>query len=260
MGWGTGAWGSSAWGFGVVAELSMTRAYATSARGVRVVLSRSVNLAIAQDPTTWTVTRADGSTVLVEAAMVVSLGDEVELFLMSKLPAYPETLTVSAPFLRALDGRLISLPVSATFSGVFYQTPQQSAQTIDISNPPFGNETAAAGTIHVGSSGDYDEVSGADLLRKLIFRRLMSARGEFFHLPNYGIGLKLKEPMRTPDLVKLRTEIQMQTLNEPEVDSATVGIAMATSGVLTVTVRAILTKTQAAVTVSFELPTTLVNL
>lgn len=256
MGWGTGLWGTGAWGFGIVAELSMLRAYATSTRSVRVVLSRSVSPATAENSTLWTVTKADDSTLLVEAAMIINLGDEVELFLMSPLPAYPEELTVDAPLITDIMGVLIGATHSATFTGVLYQTPQQSAQIVDLANSPFGTEAYTAGTINVGTGNDYVEDSGSEFLRKLIMRRLMTSRGEFFHLPNYGIGLTVKEPLGTTDLVKLKKEIETQVLCEPEFDTAVASISLATNGVLTVAVRAILTKTQQPVTTTFDIPAT----
>ena len=80
-------------------------------------------------------------------------------------------------------------------------------------------------------------------------RRLMTTPGGFFHLPNYGLGIRLKESLITTDLVKLRTEVQRQILLEPEFDSAQVAIALASNGVLTLTVKAILSTTQQQVVI-----------
>jgi hypothetical protein len=190
-GFGLGTWGTSAWGYGVPAPLTMVDAYATSTRSIRVRFSRAVSRATAENPSLWTVTLEDGSTLLVELTMPLNLDLEVEVYLMGKLPPYPQTVTISAVGLTDVMGVPIVSPYSAVLTGVAFETREQRQQMVDIRNPSIGSESATAGTIHVGSGGDYDEESGTELLRKLVFRRLVTPKGAFFHLKDFAIGLRV---------------------------------------------------------------------
>ena len=88
-------------------------------------------------------------------------------------------------------------------------------------------ETAAGSTLRIGSGGDYVSQSGEALIRKLVLRRLISKPGDFFHLPNYGVGLRVKEPIPTVDLRKLAVQIEQQVTLEPEVAESRANLSYA---------------------------------
>jgi hypothetical protein len=115
----------------------------------------------------------------------------------------------------------------------------------DVANPPapFAAEGTLGGTLVITSSGDYDTVTGAELVKKLIIRRLTTGRGEFFHLPNYGVDFRVKETIQPSSLSQLKTSIEKQILKEPEVSAASASLTLDTSNVLTVAVRATLRPT-----------------
>lgn len=82
------------------------------------------------------------------------------------------------------------------------------------------------GTLTVETSGDYGSVSGDELVKKLIFRRLISSPGDFFHLPEYGLGLSEKEIVHSANLVQLKAEVERQILLEREVEEASVRLTI----------------------------------
>lgn len=88
-------------------------------------------------------------------------------------------------------------------------------------------ETTAGSTLRINTGGDYVSQSGAELVKKLVLRRLISKPGDFFHLPNYGVGLRVKEPIPTVDLKKLAVQIEQQVNLEPEVAESRANLSYA---------------------------------
>lgn len=87
------------------------------------------------------------------------------------------------------------------------------------SRPPAGADVLGAGTLSITAGGDYAFEEGTDLLKKLVLRRLITRPGEFRHIPAFGVGLAIKEPLPAGgDLLKLRTAIEGQVMKEPEVE------------------------------------------
>lgn len=99
-------------------------------------------------------------------------------------------------------------------------------------------ETTAGSTLRITTGGDYASQSGEALVKKLILRRLISKPGDFFHLPNYGVGLRVKEPIPTVDLRKLAVQIEQQINLEPEVAESRANLSYAAgTGMLVVSVK-----------------------
>ena len=261
-GWGLGGWGLGSFGLGLgPVPFTISGAYASSTRSVHVTLTRPANLASALSPTTWTVKRLDTNQYLTVVSVVAgTLDQEFDIYTIERFPAYPIQLEVRAETLLSATLSPIVAPKFAILYGLAASVSPNSPKVVDLENPQFELPDRIAGTLRVDDSGDYVNQSGVPFLRKLIIRRLMTTPGGFFHLPDYGIGIRLKEPLPGGDLVKLRTEIQRQVLLEPEFDSAKVSIALATNGVLTITVTAVLSVTQQEVVIPIEVPQSLVAL
>lgn len=261
-GWGLGGWGLGSFGFGLgPTPFSISYAYASSTRSVRVVLTAPASLALALAPSSWTITRVDtGAALTVVAVEAGLLNQEFDVYTIERFPAFPTQMMISAPSLISSSSVPITAPTFALFYALAASVSPSSTKTVDLENPQFELPNRVAGTLRVDDSGDYVDQSGIPFLRKLIIRRLMTTPGGFFHLPNYGLGIRLKESLITTDLVKLRTEVQRQILLEPEFDSAQVAIALAPNGVLTLTVKAILSTTQQQVVIPIEVPQSLVAL
>lgn len=267
-GWGTGLWGTSTWGLAGATSLSIISAYAVTERSLQVVLTSeakhksSVGVGDALNPATWRVVRNDtGASLLVLAVRNVSAGTVYELFLLDKLGNYMVTHTVSSTSLTTPLGSLIGTPNTANFLGCAKaQTKLVSASIVDLKNVPTG-PTELSGTIEVGSDGDYQVHSGIDMLKKFIIRRLVTMPGEFFFLsPQYGIGFRIKEPLPTADLVKLRTAIELQLQQEPEFARVAVQLSLSSNNILSINVKALLSTTQQEVAIPIAAPAELVQL
>lgn len=101
------------------------------------------------------------------------------------------------------------------------------------------------------SAGDYGLHSGVPFVKKMILRRLMTAPGDFFHLPTYGVGLKVKEPLPVQRLVSLRKLIELQLAKEPEIEALSVNLTQyAESNVLLVDIKGRVRKTSEAFSLS----------
>jgi len=261
-GWGQGQWGLSTWGLGSVEVLYLVAAYANSTRSVRVELSRPARagnptrLGDATNPASWTVTHpATGRTYTVLGAVMVG-PQTVELYVLEAFPPYPQELRVTATALRDAGGALVDSPAFLPFLGVTPAVAAGVAAARDLANPQFDEADRLGGVLRVTTAGDYETHSGEALLKKLVLRRLMTTPGGFAHLPNYGLGLQVKEPLVLQDLQKLRAEIRRQLSYEPEIATADVQLTFNTAAaVLTVRVQAVLVAAGSApVDATLEVP------
>lgn len=261
MGWGTGPWGTTTWGLGVVSDFSVAAAYAVATRTVRVVLTSPplfgspATVGDAERPSSWAVYRADGTALTVLSATRVD-DTTVAVRVLEHFPAYPQVLTVVAVGLRSASSAVIGTPSSAAFTGVAQSRPAGEPHVLrDLRNPAFDTTTQPGGTLKVSSAGDYELHSGDEFLIKMIYRRLSTQRGSFFHLPEYGLGLRTKEPLTTQDLTKLRAEVERQLALEDELVSAQVRLTFnPTDGILSIYVLA-RTNTNESVEATVRLPT-----
>jgi hypothetical protein len=248
MPWGTGPWGTGSWGSGGDPAALVT-AYAISMNEVLVtasapLLQRSIVLAgDSSNPSTWYIIRNDTSELLQIVAATPQSPTQVVLRTLFPIPGFNVEMTVAAP--NGLDslGGPIAAPRMLSFFGLTeeaYSTPEKTAtaltqSAVDLLNRQTqGPDGSLTGTLVI-KSGDYANQSGNDLLRKLITRRLIATPGDFFHLPTYGVGLKVKQPLPGGDLIKLKAQIQKQIALEPEVDNVSVSL-LQSANVLTVQV------------------------
>lgn len=111
------------------------------------------------------------------------------------------------------------------------------------------------GTLQVNSAGDYVSMSGEALVRKLIMRRLISSKGDFFHLPDYGANLMVKGVFSTANLPNMAKDIERQVLLEPEVEAAKVTLTyQAANSILVVQVQARMRSTGQQTGLTLSLP------
>lgn len=87
------------------------------------------------------------------------------------------------------------------------------------------------GFYRLDSKSDYDTHSGVVALKKRIIRRIISTPGGFSHLPDYGVGVRVKEPINATKLADLRSKVRRQVLLEEEVERVDVEVTF-TGGVL----------------------------
>lgn len=267
MSYGIAPYGISPYGC-VVADLSIANAVAVSTHVVRVTFTKepqAVSPSLVGDvlnPRTWEIIRGDtsqGFTVLIISKVSNLVWD---IRVLEKFASKNVAHTVSSGTLLDEGGSLIDLPRDAQFAGVIAaadSTPERVAvqrkQGIrDLNNPvaPSGTNSVS-GSLVISSDGDYQLHDGPDFIRKLIFRRLTTGRGAFWHLPNYGLGLKVKQPVPGTELVKLKAEIERQIKLEPEVTEVRATIRQS-GNALNIVVLAVLAPTGQQVSFPLQVP------
>lgn len=243
---------------------------AALATGTRVVEAEVSNLVQdsspylpgdALNPASWTVRRLDTLAYL-EVVSVAQVGVyRYALTLLEQLGAADVVHRASAAALVDAGGNPLASPREADFLGLLDAGAATAADALaaqraasrDLANPQVPAPSGSpAGTLQVTAAGDYALVTGAALVEKLLLRRLTSAPGDFFHLPAYGLGLRVKEPVPAASLPRLKASIEQQALREPEVESASATLTQDPArGLLTVEVRARLRKTGETARVGF---------
>ena len=264
-GWGRDSFGWSPYGASVIGTgLSVVSAFAISTNSVQITLSgvpqnnNYLRAGDALNPATWMVQRQDTMAFFDVAQVQIVEPTIYVVFVFEPFGSVAVTHTISTNSLLDQSGNLISPPRSANFSGILYEgavSPNAKAvargvYSQDIANPQAAllANNAFGGTLVVTSGGDYALVSGPDLVKKLIIRRLTTRVGTFFHLPNYGINLPLNQPVPFSSLPSLQAQAQQQVLMEPEVATCSVTVSIdVNSGVLTFNVQAVLKVTGAVV-------------
>lgn len=235
----------------------------TSERTVLVTLSQiplaqsSIGSGDALNPNTWEIVETDTGVALIVLQVRQVSAVQYELYTLQLFAPFEIFMNVAAPTLLQSDGTTpISNPNNANFYGCKF-APQAStpAAPVDLLNVP-GSPDKLSGTLQVGSSGDYLNMSGDDQLRKLVIRRIITVPGEFFYLdPSvYGVGLRLKQPMTVPDLISTKVSLQRQLQQEPDIESAQVLLTMQASGVLFINVKVKSFPSGALREVSFSVP------
>lgn len=268
LGWGTQQWGLDSWG-GLTGSMSVSSAYAISTHEVLVTLSKppmDVTGFLPGDvsnPGSWSVSvPATGQVLDVAGVYSYARPKQWVVRTLQRLPDSLAVARVTATTLKDAAGGTVGPPASFDFAGVTelaISTPTQLASTKqrtgrdlqNLPNPSLGESNISGVLVIVG--GDYALTDGEAQVKKLITRRVMTTPSEFFHLPNYGVGLKLKQPLPGGSLVRLKTRIENQVLMEPDISSVIVSLSQSNS-MLTCVVNATLAKTGQKVTVGINSP------
>ncbi len=267
-GWGTERWGVDGFG-GLGPSMSVVRATAISTHEVVVDFSKApldVTGFLPGDvrnPGSWTVT-VPASGLQLDVAGVTPYEHPLR-WTVRTLQRFPDSLAtvrVSAAGVRDAARAISMLPVTADFPGVTefaVSTPQQVSNSRtrggrDLQNLPAPqvSSTGLGGTLVI-KGGDYTLVSGVELARKLITRRLTATPGEFFHLPRYGVGLNVKQAIPGGGLVRLKQQIERQVLLEPDIVDVKVSLSQQ-HNILTCVVRATIASTGQKVDVAINSP------
>lgn len=268
-GYGTSEYGTGPWGMGAVYAPADGggRTFATGDRTVRVVLSfepqakGSTLPGDALNPKTWAISSLNDGRVLTPLSVVKVNSTTFDILTLQLLDNAKVPMQLRTTALRDVMGAPVET-LTWVFPGsqlVSNTTPQRQTTAAglamrDVANPPTPN-SPVGGTLEITSSGDYKSVTGEALVRKLIIRRLISSKGDFFHLPNYGAGLRVKDTMANVDLRKLARELEAQIKFEPEVEAASVGLSYtAAASALVVQLKVKLRQTGQEVSVSMMVP------
>lgn len=261
MTWGSN-WGINWGGANNALAFAMSSAIASTIRSVIVtftdtpLVSSSLGTNDGANADTWTI--IDTDTGIVSTIVGISLLDAYRVQLFVQAPwAANDSYKVMAPSLVSDSGVTVASPGYATFAAMSASKSMVrnvKKPLIDFYNAP--TPKSPAGTLIVGSSGDYKMMGYSDLIRKLILRRISTRRGGFKWIPNYGAGRDAKEPMPMSEFVKVKTAYDLQVAQEPEVDLINSRLSLSKDGILVYAVNAKLKNSDEVVPLDFALGST----
>lgn len=256
--WGSGGWGSGAWGGAVGGDIELVAAVAYRENVIRLEFTKPVNLTgLLEDtdasrldkwlvtPDTTTTGMNDEAARAVAVALVTlaaDVADEdegrfVDLTLDRPMTPYPAVYVVEFVQIFARDlGSTIAgdVRVTATFKALAPPRIDQARPVRDFALPTTISDARASGpdpetaltlgTYQVDDSGDYAFDEGMASLRKRVVRRLITRKGAFAHLPNYGVGIPdyAKRLAIASVLSGLAADAEVQISQEPDVQKVKV--------------------------------------
>lgn len=257
MGWGFGPWGAVEWGGGTIAELRLLGAQPYRENVVRLTFNVAPAFVgdlgpnDAYDPDRYDIvpiagTMPDGSDprpvypiVIESVPLAGSLGTIVDVTVDRRFSPYPAQYRISVNQLVSVYGGILTA-TSAQFDGMLQGEPPPrrdlKVPSRDIANPqtrsalfdplPVTDDELILGTIPVDDQGDYAFDEGITNLKKRIFRRVVTRKGAFAHLPEYGVGLpqQLKRLSTVSARAELAAETQKQIAEEPDVERVAVRV------------------------------------
>jgi hypothetical protein len=251
-GWGSGGWGISPWGEGGIDSLQLLNAQPLRENVVRLefnaapVFTGVLDPSDASSPDRYDVTPIDSARnvnpILAEVAAVAgSAGRFIDVTVDRHFSAYPARYRISVNQLRLVTGELLDPDSSsAEFDGsLFEATPFRRDLAVpirDIANPqtrealfdplPQTDDPLLLGSIPVDEQGDYSFDEGITSYKKRILRRVTTEKGQFAHMPDYGVGVrsKLKRLGTATVQAEVANDAEIQISQEPETDAVSVVI------------------------------------
>lgn len=255
--WGLGGWGTSGWGGpGAGDGLEVVDARAVRENVVRVefnqppYFSSLLDPSDASSPERFAVTPVAGvagdglptrpvTPASVERALFAGAGGRfLDLAVDRPFSPFPgayvvavNNLVVEATGALLLPGKT-SRRFPSLYRGRVPHRPDLAIGRTDFANPSTTRDLdgladgTPLGTFAVDASGDYAADRGMASYRKRVLRRLMTKRGRFAHLPNYGVGVpdNVKQLARAGLREEIADDAEKQIKLEPETDSAAVTV------------------------------------
>lgn len=286
-GWGGARWGASSWGGAESEDLRLLQAVAIRENAVRLTFSAPpafdglLTPNDASNPARYSVTAVAGTEGLDQlpvravralvAELVVEAGAAgtlIDLYVDRPFSPWPARYYVACNNLATL-GTQLPLDPSASFRefqgvrGAYSpNTAEAPVPLRDVANPQTRGDAASSlptssslvlGAYAIDDTGDYAMDEGLANLRKRILRRLVTARGAFAFLPDYGVGVaqNLKRLNAAAVRNQLAEEARRQILLEPDVAACSVAVVQRAVNLV---VFVILVRTTAGVGAKMEEP------
>lgn len=233
--WGVDEWGKSPWGglMGMGGALAITGAFIDSEKTLQLTFSKpplassTIGKGDALNPINWNITKVQTGqrfTVLAVNQLSTVL---FQPFILEKFYDFNTDHEVDVSAITDTSLIPVMPPAQVIMGGCLaYSAARTQVGPVDIANVPVPGATTLAGTIRTTSSGDYGTQGGTELLRKLIYRRLVTGTGAFFFLPTYGLGISAKGLMSASRLAALQTNVQKQVSIELEVKTCTASLTL----------------------------------
>lgn len=262
-GWGASAWGLDAWGGPSSAALTLLGAVAVRENVVRLAFSQPVYVSTLLDrfdgskankyaiaPNLESVDavgvppRAVGviavevpNAASVPPVLQAEIGYFIDLVLDRPLSSHPAIYTVTVTELRNKTQTQTLVSASAAFVSLFREVQKPSLEVAsevrDFAMPqtvsalteaePDFDSTRLLGT-YAYAEGDYAFDVGNTGRKKRVLRRLITRKGGFAHLPNYGLGIldQVKKLGTLDRIGKLTSDARLQIEREPDISKALV--------------------------------------
>ena len=263
--WGEGTWGAGSWGGGVGGGINFLDLVAIRENVIRLEFDQAVNItgllevADASRVDIWQVVAEPSSrgysgdlarsvkVVGVELSGeadgvgLVDVGRFVNLILDRPMTPFPAVYTVTWTDVFSMDLESKSSGQSDVYSVYrLLDAPQIQAPRLskDFANPqtegaaqesvPLPGILALLGSFRTDDSGDYAADEGIANLKKRIVRRLMTKKGAFAHLPNYGVGVPeaAKKLGQAVVISQLKSDAEIQIAQEPDVLQCKVAVVI----------------------------------
>jgi len=178
-------------------------------------------------PSNWTVTDPDGRSIVVVSVTQVSssLSDYLQVqcakeFIVRESYTFQMASTVTdATYGIAHTSSVTSISgLISRVKELLERNDRQAARDLNRNQFP----RSPADIVKTGPDGDYALTEGTETLRKLLIRRTLFGPNSFWHLPNYGAGVRVKEPLLGAGLSELRQKLINQYRQELEVKKVNV--------------------------------------
>lgn len=239
-GWGGAEYGAGAYGIGAPI-LQLLEAYAVRENVVRLkfnvapYFSGILNPNDASSRKRYQITtvgaRAVRPVVITQAG---GAGTLLDVTTDRPFSGYPAGYRIAVNNLvAAVSGNLLdSAKASFQFFGLARHIAPKLRDTVvpsrDIANryDPIQSAELGSAVIPVDDTSDYAFDEGVISLRKRLHRRIVTVKGRFAHLPEYGLGVPglLKKLNRQRVRAELKADAEIQFQQEPEVERAVVNI------------------------------------
>lgn len=235
MSYGIESWGLDVWG--ADPTFAMDSAVAATTHSVYVTFSRApravspLSLGDALRLSTWSISGHDFSDtkVVVASRMVGTRRAEITVSAPFKSSNY--VYKIEATTLMSSTGVYVTPPYELRFRGLLPADPiTDPTRTFD-----FKNSDIVGGSLEVNTAGSYARIHGIELIRKMIFRRLSTMPGSFFHLTTdeFGLGIRSKELLRFSAIPNMKKRIEDEINKEPGI-AGTVATVDLKDGLLSV--------------------------
>ncbi len=272
MGYGVSPFGVSPYGVGLTSGLRVVSARAVTLNSVAVTFSDQprasdpASIHDALNPENWSLAVLTPPTAVVRLAQHVEVdatGYVLTVFFDGILTYGARYSITVAETVLDVDQHEFVEPTARTAAFTALNAPQrltvaqEKASFRDIANPFLpryaGSTGRTLGTFAATSSGTLELDAGLANLVKRCFRRALTRRGAFLHLPDYGTDLPIKGLIRPTDLRKIQQVMLIQIRQEPDVIAAQVSLQQVASspGVLLCGIKA---KSQKGVETSGTVP------
>lgn len=256
--WGSAPWGSGSWGSGGGSgDIAFVGVSAIRENLLRLEFDMPVYFSGVLDPADaahlykYTVTKVDGSfgldgepvrdvrvasvalTSVLDGITYAQYGRFIDITLDRPMTPHPALYDVRFTNIIAFDLDSEIVDETARVIAVFKRIEPPQVQTSPLSRDIANAQTLSAakeslpdpmnavnlGTISIDDRGDYAFDEGIVNLRKRIYRRLVTRKGAFAHMPDYGVGITDygKQLAVYAILASLAAEAEAQIGKEPEI-------------------------------------------